>query len=78
LFPSIYIDAKNCQPLITAWSSYHREWIEKDGVYDHFPAKDKSSHYADAGRYLTVAVNKIRGSAETTREQWRKLKEKYG
>jgi len=77
LFPRIYIDADNCQPVITAWSSYHREWIEKDGVYDEHPAHDKPSHYADAGRYLTLALKKISSggmTAEESKEIWERHK----
>lgn len=57
-FPSIYIDAEKCPELITAWSCYHREWIENLGRYDERPAPDKSSHYADAGRYLSEVIEK--------------------
>ena len=60
IFPSIYIDAVSCSELITAWLCYHREWIENMSRYDERPASDKSSHYADAGRYLSdVIVNKL-------------------
>ncbi len=58
IFPSIYIDSTKCQGLITAWSCYHREWIENLGKYDEQPAHDKSSHYADAGRYLSEIIDK--------------------
>ena len=58
IFPSIYIDLGKCQELITAWSCYHREWIENLSKYDERPAPDKSSHYADAGRYLSEVIDK--------------------
>lgn len=58
IFPSIYIDSEKCQELITAWSCYHREWVENLGRYDARPAPDKSSHYADAGRYLSEVIDK--------------------
>ena len=58
IFPSIYIDAVKCLDLITAWSCYHREWIENMSRYDERPAHDKSSHYADAGRYLSEVIDK--------------------
>lgn len=58
IFPSIYIDSDKCQELITAWLCYHREWIENLGRYDSRPAPDKSSHYADAGRYLSEVIDK--------------------
>ncbi|KKL59639.1 hypothetical protein LCGC14_2213310 [marine sediment metagenome] len=76
LFPVIYIDAVNCQPLIVAWSSYHREWIEKNGVYSHSPAPDKSTHYADAGRYLAKAFPIVK-TGSMSKERWRQLKAKH-
>jgi hypothetical protein len=57
-FPIIYIDAEKCQPLITAWSCYHREWIENLSRYDVRPHPDESAHYADAGRYLSMVLDK--------------------
>ncbi len=57
-FPSIYIDSVKCSDLITAWLCYHREWIESLSRYDMHPAHDKSSHYADAGRYLSEVIAK--------------------
>ncbi len=56
IFPSVYIDAEKCKNLITALLCYHREWIENLGRYDERPHGDKSSHYADAFRYLSEVV----------------------
>lgn len=58
IFPSIYIDSVKCPGIITAWSCYHREWIENLGRYDERPAHDKYSHYADMGRYLSEVIDK--------------------
>ena len=58
IFPGIYIDSEKCLDLITAWLCYHREWIENLSRYDERPAHDKSSHYADAGRYLSEVIVK--------------------
>jgi hypothetical protein len=58
IFPSIYIDSAKCKELITAWLCYHRIWIENLSRYDVHPAHDKSSHYADAGRYLSEVIVK--------------------
>ena len=58
IFPGIYIDSEKCPELITAWSCYHREWIENLSRYEERPASDKSSHYADAGRYLSEIIDK--------------------
>jgi hypothetical protein len=55
LFPSFYID-NNCNDLITALSAYHREWIENLESYSNTPVPDKSSHYADTLRYLSLII----------------------
>lgn len=57
-FPIIYVDAEKCRPLIQAWSCYHRQWIENLSRYDIHPHKDKSEHFADAGRYLSMVLDK--------------------
>ena len=57
-FPIIYIDAERCPKLIEALSTYHREWIENLQRYDIKPHKDKSEHLADAGRYLSMVLDK--------------------
>lgn len=54
----IWIDGKKNPELIKHWSNYHREWIEGMGRYDFNPAHDQSSHYADAGRYLSEVLKK--------------------
>lgn len=56
LFPRIWINADTCQPLIEAWSAYHRQWIDGLGIFTEEPVHDKSSHFADAGRYLSYIV----------------------
>ncbi len=68
IMPSIYIDAEKCDELITAWLCYHREWIENLGRYDERPHDDKSSHYADAGRYLSEVIAKKLYVMEERRE----------
>ncbi len=57
-FPSYYIDSENGEPVITAWSCYHQEWIENLGRYDSKPAADQWAHYADTGRYLSEVIDK--------------------
>jgi TusA-related sulfurtransferase len=58
VFPRFWIDATNCKQVVDAWSSYHREWIPNLGVYSDQPAHDASSHFADAGRYLSMIIEK--------------------
>jgi hypothetical protein len=78
LFPSLWIDSELCQELITAWGSYHREWIDKLDRYSEAPSPDKSSHYADAGRYLSKVIEDgLYRSSNMSRERWRQLKAQY-
>lgn len=73
IFPSIYIDSEKCKDLITAWLCYHRIWLESSSRYDVQPAHDKSSHYADAGRYLSeVIVKKLYVMKPIKKEEGRK------
>ena len=78
LFPKLWIDAELCQDLIIAWSSYHREWIEKLQSYSLVPHPDKSSHYADAGRYLSKVIEDgLYEMGGMTKERWKLLKAQY-
>lgn len=80
IFPSIYIDYERCQPLIEAWSCYHREWIENLSRYEERPAHDKSSHYADAGRYLSKVIEDkmyLPAQGGVTNDDIAKWSEKY-
>lgn len=79
LFPMLYIDSEKCKDLIIAWSSYHREWIEGLQKYSEAPVHDKSSHYADAGRYLSKVIESgaQKMDASMSKAKWRELKEQY-
>ncbi len=58
----IYIDEKKCADLIKALEHYHREWNDKNKVYNQKPCHDASSHFADAMRYLAVGLPKCETS----------------
>lgn len=78
LFPKLWIDAEKCQPLIIAWSSYHREWLERLNSYSDAPVGDKSSHYADAGRYLSKVIEEgMDKSSNMSKARWQQLKAEY-
>jgi len=78
LFPKLWIDGEKCQDLIVAWASYHREWIEKLQKYHEIPHPDKSSHYADAGRYLSKVIEDgLYRSSNMSKERWRQLKAEH-
>ena len=78
MFPKLYIDAVRCEKLIMAWSSYHREWIDRLDSYGVDPVKDKSSHFADAGRYMSMVIDKglTRGTGVSD-EEWEALDEMH-
>jgi len=78
LYPRLWIDSELCQDLIIAWSSYHREWIDKLDRYSDAPHPDKSSHYADAGRYMSKVIESgMYRSSNMSKERWRQLKAEY-
>ena len=74
-----YID-EGCVGVIKGLSSYHREWVEGLGRYDEKPKGDESSHWADSGRYMTMAIEDglCGNSTHLTVAQWRALKREYG
>lgn len=58
LFSKIWIDEEKCSDLIKALENYRQEYDSKKKVYIPRPLHDWSSHYADAYRYLAVALPK--------------------
>ncbi len=77
MLPYTFIDAEKCQQVIKAWSNYHREWSESLGIYLAQPAGDKASHFADAGRYLSVCEKLVTLDGGMTKEQYREMKRQY-
>lgn len=79
IFHMLYIDSDLCQPLLRAWASYHREWIEGLGKFADTPKGDQSSHFADAGRYLSdVIKNELyKGDDEASITAWQRLKAEH-
>jgi hypothetical protein len=59
-FAKIWIDEKNCKPLLKALENYRQEWDNKRKVYKPHPLHDSSSHFADAMRYMCVSLPKTR------------------
>ena len=55
LFPRIRFSSSKCAKLIDMLDAYRREYDESKKVYTD-PRHDKSSHYADAFRYMCQAV----------------------
>ena len=56
----IWIDEKQCAPLIKAIENYRQEYDVRKKVYKSNPLHDWSSHFCDALRYLCVSLPKTR------------------
>lgn len=59
-FSKIWIDEKQCSPLIKALENYRQEYDNKRKVYKSHPLHDIHSHFADSMRYLCVSLPKTR------------------
>ena len=62
--PMMWFDEKKCANLIKALENYRQEYDQKKKVYKNNPSHDWSSHYADAMRYLCVALPKVSTNAD--------------
>lgn len=56
----VWIDEKNCKPLIKALENYRQEYDVKRKVYKSQPLHDNASHGADCMRYLCVSLPKTK------------------
>lgn len=56
----IWMDERQCAPLIKALGNYRQEFDIKKKIYKPQPLHDWSSHYADAMRYLCISLSKTR------------------
>lgn len=59
-FNKLWIDEKNCAPLIKALENYRQEYDIRHKVYKSNPLHDFSSHFSDTLRYLCVSLPKTR------------------
>jgi phage terminase large subunit len=59
-FSKIWIDEKQCAPLIKAIENYRQEYDAKRKVYKSNPLHSWASHYSDALRYLCISLPKTR------------------
>ena len=53
-----WFDRIKCDIGLRALRNYHKEWDQKKGVYRSNPFHDKSSHGADAFRYLALIADR--------------------
>lgn len=54
--PKMWFDLKSCETLIKSLENYRQEYDHKRKVYKQNPLHDNHSHFADAMRYLCVAL----------------------
>jgi len=59
-FNKLWIDAEKCRSLINALENYRKEWDELRQIYIPRPVKSWANHYADALRYLCIAIHKTK------------------
>jgi hypothetical protein len=74
-FSKMWIDEKNCAPLIKAIENYRQEYDIKRKVYMSQPLHDWSSHFCDALRYLCISLPKTRDglSAEDLDKRYKEV-----
>lgn len=59
-FNKFWIDKTKCKTLIDALENYRRQWNEQLQEYTDKPIHNWASHYADALRYLCLALHKTK------------------
>lgn len=71
--PKMWFDERNCTPLLKSLENYRQEYDVKRRVYKAQPLHDYSSHFADAMRYMCVALPKVafKGSPEDLDKRYR-------
>jgi hypothetical protein len=70
--PLMWIDEKKCTALVKSLENYRQEYDAKKKVYKSHPLHDMHSHWADALRYLSVALPKL-----TYKSNPKALEERY-
>lgn len=77
-FSKIWIDEKNCAPLIKALENYRQEFDPKKKVYKSQPLHNQFSHFADAMRYLCLSLPQLRPNATAEDIEKRYQEAMYG
>lgn len=77
-FNKFWIDAEKCRSLINALENYRKEWDEMKQIYLPKPVKSWSNHYADALRYLCIAIHKTKKGMSSEEFDRKKAQALYG
>jgi hypothetical protein len=67
-FQKMWIDEKNCAPLVKALENYRRGWDSKKKMYKDNPLHNVDSHFADAFKYLVLSLTKTNDGHTTPQE----------
>jgi len=59
-FAKVWLDETKCQPLLKALESYRQEYDSKRRIYKGKPLHDESSNFADAFRYMSLSLPRVR------------------
>ena len=59
LFHKIAFDDDKTKDLLNALTQYQKEWDDKKGMFKDNPLHDRTSHYADAFRYMCMSYENI-------------------
>jgi hypothetical protein len=74
VFDKIRFEEEKTEALRNALLAYRREYDEKNKIFKDKPLHDRSSHYADAFRYMCVRTHqmkeKSRQKTKTVESKW--------
>lgn len=77
-FNKFWIDIDKCRSLINALENYRKEWDETKQMYLPKPVKSWANHYADALRYLCIAIHKTKRGMSPEEFDRKKAQALYG
>lgn len=77
-FPKFWIDENRCRSLVNALENYYREWDEMREQYKEKPVHNWASNYADALRYLCMAIHKTKKGLTPEEFEMKKAAALYG
>lgn len=77
-FSKMWMDEKNCAPLIKALENYRQEYDVRHRVYKSQPLHDWTSHFADCARYLCISLPKTRDGLTAEELDKRYNEARYG
>jgi hypothetical protein len=76
--PKCWFDQNKCKEGIQALENYKKKWSPSLGGWTSEPVHDDASHGADAFRYLSAGLGKIRGSGNDLSNDAKALRNFWG